>query len=171
MWEKIRFLSRNRNAGNNEDQQLAKELREIKLLLEENFSKRDRDIDYLYLSKVVDERLYNLTVQYPILRDILKWYPEKAEMLYSFRDDEGAWHSWDYQKMLQHKRGFDESNTWDRYEKASASGNVSLEEIGPLGGGTNWPYEAVAYLSFAYYTKWWYKQVINRIDDWLAESQ
>ena len=98
-------------------------------------------------------------------------YPEKAEMLYSFRDDEGAWHSWDYQKMLQHKRGFDESNTWDRYEKASASGNVSLEEIGPLGGGTNWPYEAVAYLSFAYYTKWWYKQVINRIDEWLAESQ
>lgn len=137
----------------------------IKVTLE---GKRDDQVDWLMLNKEGFTRWYNLVKEFPEAADLLDWHPEVEPecKVYSFIDDEGCWRNWSFSTMQEHQRYFETKKVWELYKKGNRY--LTLEEIGPLGESPDdGPYEGVAYLSFAYYTKSLYKRKIKELEQLL----
>lgn len=129
--------------------------------------KSDDQIDWLTLSKVAYDYWYQLVEEFPEVAEL--WRPEvrPEERVYSWLDDELCYHYWDYPTMLEHKQRVEETHVWDQYKNDLNKQNLTLEDIGPMGGRMQTNYWAVAYLSFAYLTKGFYKDFLVRIEKFL----
>lgn len=70
--------------------------------------------------------------------------------------------------MLRNKEEVERINLWEQYRADAGNNNLTLEDIGFTGGGLEFPYEAVAYLSFAYLQKMDYTELLKSIDELLS---
>lgn len=128
--------------------------------------KRDKDINFVQLGYEAHYRYFHLVEKYP---DVAKLSGHNisigaANRCYSWMDNEGLWHNWTKEKMLEHYKIFiDQENEKHLY------GDYSLWEIGPLGGGIGFTYAACAYLSYAYNEKCLWQDTIQSIKMLLEE--
>ena len=129
--------------------------------------KSDEQVDWLTLAKEAFAKWYYLVEEFPEAAEL--WRPDvrPEERVYSWLDDELCYHYWDYPTMLEHKKRVEETHVWDQYKNDLNKQELTLEDIGPMGGRMETLYETVAYLSFAYLTKMFYKDILVRIEELL----
>ena len=135
--------------------------------------KQDWQIDWLDFGKFSYESFYRLSKEYPEIKEIAQWHPAGPERIYEWMDADCSWHNWPYSDMQEHLQIFIRDDTWGRYRRRFAEKHpgvpLKLEYIGYCGGGSAWPYQSVAYLSYAYWTQDWQNTVNQRLYDWLAK--
>ena len=128
--------------------------------------KRDKDINFVQLGYEAHSHYWNLVKKYP---DVARLSGHKIsinadERFYSWLDDEASWHNWKKGMMDEHYQEFiAQENEKNLY------GDYSLQKTGPLGGGIGFPYEACAYLSYAYYEKKRWKDTIQSLKKLIEE--
>ena len=153
---------------------LYSELTEYRNCTSAMLNKPDKEIDFLELARTGYANMYAIAQDFPEVRELFDWElkvrPEVKT--YSWLSEDRVWYSWSYEKMLHYKKTFDESKTWEAYEKFAKklpnyTSPLTVDFIGPFGGFGSWPYNSCAYLSFAYHTKQWYKGIIQKIDNLL----
>ncbi len=147
-------------------------------------------VDWLEFSKEAYAKFYNLAKVYPDMQEVTGWEvirigtPETRK--YAWMDDELIWHNWDYFKMLKHQKTFLDDKMWEQYQKCyealkeqykdskpnyDPENNLLLQNIGPTGGGYEWPYMACAYMSFAYWEIGFAKKMVRILENWLKEQK
>lgn len=156
-----------------------------------NFLERpNNEVDWLDFGKEGYTMFYNLAKVYPDLQEVTEWHvlrvgsPETR--VYAWLDDEASWHNWEYFKMLKHQKTFLDDKMWEKYlvsynnlkEKYKKTkpnydpeNRLLLQNIGPTGGGYDWPYMACAYLSFAFYESSFANNVVKILEDWLKTQK
>lgn len=132
--------------------------------------KSDEQVDWLALAKEAFAKWYYLVEEFPEAAELLNWKPEvrPEDRVYTWFDDEGLPRSYSYAAMLRNKEEVERINLWEQYRADAGNNNLTLEDIGFTGGGLEFPYEAVAYLSFAYLQKMDYTELLKSIDELLS---
>jgi len=122
--------------------------------------KRDKDINFVQLGYEAHDRYCHLIEKYPNVA-ILSGYKINItadDRYYSWTDSEGLWHNWKRERMEEHYQSFiSQENEKHLY------GDYSLWEIGPVVGSKD-----CAYLSYAYYEKWRWQDIIQSLKKLIA---
>lgn len=127
--------------------------------------KSDKDVNYVEVGYLAQDKLWSLTLRYPELpRMIGEENPLPSyERRYCWLDDEACWHSYNLEEMRKHYARFVEQE-----KEHNFYGDYVLEKIGPLGGGPEYAYEAIAYLSYAYYEQSRWKRIVRSLAKLIA---